>query len=387
MRQACADQKQSDPALVTGRSVSPLLELFSPAHPDFAAPVVARPNTSTLWAADAVHRANNLAQLASGVGQAAKRFPSLSRGPNFQSKMAALSDAYADLSRDHGGSELIACKEVLHKIVTGLADLFGEGGEIDLCFSATDLFLSVEKRRALVLIASELVINALKYAFPDGKAGRIDVSLWKQGNEVQLAVKDDGVGLNGSEAPGVGHRLIDDMCRLLGSTIGRASWECGLWVWVKFLISPDPVKQPESAAAAIDRDGNAEFPIQVSPDDIDHMGHVNNAVYLSWVQDVVVKNWIRLASPDEVAAHLWVAVRHEITYRRPAFLDDPIRATIVLDRFQGAKAIFDTVIRRGDEIVAEARSIWCCLDAITQRPMRIARNIAQRFSAAPAPQS
>lgn len=123
-----------------------------------------------------------------------------------------------------------------------------------------------------------------------------------------------------------------------------------------------------------------EFELHAVPGDIDHMGHVNNAVYLSWVQDVVVKHWTGIASEAEFASYLWVAVKHEITYRRPAFLGDAIYATVVATGFRGAKAMFDTVIHRGDQIVAEIKSVWCCLDMATKRPMRVAQEVVRRFT-------
>ena len=109
------------------------------------------------------------------------------------------------------------------------------------------------------------------------------------------------------------------------------------------------------------------------------MGHVNNASYLKWVQSAVQSHWQRLAPKDAVAEHLWVALKHEITYRKPAFLDDTVIATVVLERVQGASAFYDTVIRRGEEILAEVKSRWCCIDADTLRPTRLATNIVERF--------
>ena len=122
-----------------------------------------------------------------------------------------------------------------------------------------------------------------------------------------------------------------------------------------------------------------DFPIDVVSDDIDFMGHVNNANYLNWVQDAVVEHWRKLAPPQAVAAHLWVALKHEITYRKPAFLEDTLIATVVAERVQGASAFFETIIRRGEEVVAEVKSRWCCLDAETLRPARIAEEISALF--------
>lgn len=122
-------------------------------------------------------------------------------------------------------------------------------------------------------------------------------------------------------------------------------------------------------------------PIAIAPADIDHMGHVNNAVYLTWVQDAVVQYWEKVAPSDAVARHLWVALKHEITYRRPTFLDDVVVADVLAEQVQGARAFFTTVLKRGEEVLAEVKSCWCCLDADTLRPARLARDVAERFVA------
>lgn len=120
-------------------------------------------------------------------------------------------------------------------------------------------------------------------------------------------------------------------------------------------------------------------PIRIFPADIDFMGHVNNARYLGWVQDAVVAHWQKLAPPSAVAEHLWVALKHEITYRKPAFLNDEVIATVVLEKVEGVRAFYSTVVKRGEEVLAEVKSSWCCLDAKTLKPARIAKDIAAHF--------
>ena len=120
-------------------------------------------------------------------------------------------------------------------------------------------------------------------------------------------------------------------------------------------------------------------PIGIEPADIDFMGHVNNATYLKWVQDAVISHWQKLAPAEAVARHLWVALKHEITYRKPAFLDDDVVASVVLEKVEGARAFYATLIKRGEEVLAEVKSSWCCLDAATRRPARIAKDIAAHF--------
>jgi len=120
-------------------------------------------------------------------------------------------------------------------------------------------------------------------------------------------------------------------------------------------------------------------PIAIDPADIDHMGHVNNAAYLKWVQEAVVDYWSSVAPPDAVGRHLWVALKHEITYLKPTFLQDTVVAEVIAEKVEGARAMFTTVLRRGEEVLSEIKSSWCCLDAVTRRPARLARDIVGRF--------
>ena len=120
-------------------------------------------------------------------------------------------------------------------------------------------------------------------------------------------------------------------------------------------------------------------PVAIDPSDIDEMGHVNNATYLKWVQEAVVDYWRSVAPPEAVAQHLWVALKHEITYLRPTFLQDAVVAEVIAEKVEGARAMFTTVVRRGEEVLSEIRSSWCCLDAVTRRPARLARDVVGMF--------
>ncbi|QZD87601.1 acyl-CoA thioesterase [Qipengyuania psychrotolerans] len=121
------------------------------------------------------------------------------------------------------------------------------------------------------------------------------------------------------------------------------------------------------------------FPIKVIPADIDFMGHVNNARYLNWVQDAVLAHWNKIAPAEEVASKAWVALKHEITYRRPAFLHDDVIASTVLEKVQGARAFYSTVIQRGEDVLAEVKSAWCCIDSTTLRPARLQKEVVKFF--------
>lgn len=122
-----------------------------------------------------------------------------------------------------------------------------------------------------------------------------------------------------------------------------------------------------------------EHPIVPGPADIDFMGHVNNASYLRFVQDAVLAHWRALAPATAVARHLWVAIRHEIDYRLPAFPGDTLVALHAFERAAGVRAYSVTRIMRGADLIAEARSCWCSIDAASLRPVRLARDLIARF--------
>ena len=54
-------------------------------------------------------------------------------------------------------------------------------------------------------------------------------------------------------------------------------------------------------------------------------------------------------------------------------------AETVLEKIKGARSFYNTVIRRGEDVLAEVKSMWCCLDSETHRPARISSEVAEKF--------
>ncbi len=124
-----------------------------------------------------------------------------------------------------------------------------------------------------------------------------------------------------------------------------------------------------------------QYPVEIEAADIDFMGHVNNAIYLKWVHAAVIDYWHALAPPESVASLAWIALRHEITYRRPTFANDSVVATVLLTKIHGAHALYETMIRRGEEILAEVRSSLCCVNAATLRPSPLTPELIEHLHA------
>lgn len=129
-----------------------------------------------------------------------------------------------------------------------------------------------------------------------------------------------------------------------------------------------------------------ELPITIQSEDIDLLGHVNNVVYVRWVQDAAVAHWQAEAAPEDQAALFWVVVRHEIDYKRPAFLGDEVLArTWVGPASPKAFERNTELIRARDgALLAKARTLWCPVDSKTLRPAQVRPEVWERFSTGPA---
>lgn len=125
-----------------------------------------------------------------------------------------------------------------------------------------------------------------------------------------------------------------------------------------------------------------EMPVIVQPADIDEQNHVNNTVYLRWVQDVATAHWKTLASAEARSAIGWVVLRHEIDYKTPACLGDEV----ILRTWVGAASRLKferfTEIRRGidNELLSQARTLWVPIDVRTGKPTRVSADVRARFS-------
>ena len=112
---------------------------------------------------------------------------------------------------------------------------------------------------------------------------------------------------------------------------------------------------------------------RVEPADVDAQAHVNNVVYVAWVQDAAVAHWEALA-PEAIARSVWwVASRHEIDYLAPALADDEIEVRTRVGHAEGLRFERFTEIRRlaDGRLLARSRTLWVPVDPRTGRPTRV----------------
>ena len=121
--------------------------------------------------------------------------------------------------------------------------------------------------------------------------------------------------------------------------------------------------------------------ITAAPGDIDELGHVNNAVWVRWIQAVAVAHWEAIATAEQQAAYVWMVTRHEIDYRGNVRAGDKVTAeTWVPEPPKGAR--FDRHMRftgADGRVKVEAISTWALIDRASGRLLRVPAELAAPF--------
>jgi acyl-CoA thioester hydrolase len=122
--------------------------------------------------------------------------------------------------------------------------------------------------------------------------------------------------------------------------------------------------------------------ITVQPQDIDDLNHVNNVIYLRYVQDVASAHWNAIAPDGFKEKFSWVVLRHEIDYKSAAVLGDEIIAETWVGMCEGPRSERHVELYHATtmKMLVKAKTTWCLLDAKTLKPKRIEQDIVDLFS-------
>jgi acyl-CoA thioester hydrolase len=127
----------------------------------------------------------------------------------------------------------------------------------------------------------------------------------------------------------------------------------------------------------------SSFELSITPTeaDIDELGHVNNAVWVRWLQDVATAHWNAAALPEHVAAFFWVVVRHEVDYAGNVSAGEAVTArTWVGEAPRGAR--FDRHVEftgPDGKVKVRAKTTWAIVDKASGRILRVPKEVAARF--------
>lgn len=199
-----------------------MLELFAPINGrSDSGTIQRRINNAPLWRSDAIHRAKNLAQLTLSLAHLAEHPSRRWLAEDLVTHSRSLARAYEELGTDAGPGQMLPCVPLLTEIATRLTLIFGHARDITIVIDAAPVSLVADMRRALILMCSEMVINALKYAFPVASGGIIRISLINEEERLSLVVEDNGVGTAIQCSGGQGSALLAMLSNVLGASVTR----------------------------------------------------------------------------------------------------------------------------------------------------------------------
>ncbi|MFD0991846.1 acyl-CoA thioesterase [Tenacibaculum geojense] len=113
----------------------------------------------------------------------------------------------------------------------------------------------------------------------------------------------------------------------------------------------------------------------VKASEIDNLNHVNNVIYLQWVQEIAELHWEELTKNGTHSDYFWVVLRHEIDYKGQALLNDEITLKTWVGETSGVKSVRHVSISKNNKIIAKAATTWCLINAATNKPNRVTESI------------
>ena len=117
------------------------------------------------------------------------------------------------------------------------------------------------------------------------------------------------------------------------------------------------------------------------PEHIDELGHVNNAVWVNWIQDIATAHWSAVALPEHQDTYVWVVTRHEIDYRGNIVAGESVTAeTFIPEPPAGVR--FDRRVdfrNAAGKVIVSAKTTWAIIDRASGRILRVPKDVAAPF--------
>jgi len=115
--------------------------------------------------------------------------------------------------------------------------------------------------------------------------------------------------------------------------------------------------------------------ITVSSKDIDTLQHVNNLIYVKWMDKIATEHYAFLTKDNPLPQYVWVVTRHEIDYLKQAVLGDEITVKTWVGETKGITSIRFMNFYKDNILLVKAKTVWVMLDSKTFKPKRIRENV------------
>lgn len=125
-----------------------------------------------------------------------------------------------------------------------------------------------------------------------------------------------------------------------------------------------------------------KYEVTVTPDDIDALNHVNNRVYMRWVEEAATaasaaNGWSSERYLEYGSA--WMAREHWIEYLRPCVLGDKITIYTWVQNLAGGRSLRRYTMKNGDKVCCVAATEWVFVNLTTRRAIVCPPEVADHF--------
>lgn len=120
--------------------------------------------------------------------------------------------------------------------------------------------------------------------------------------------------------------------------------------------------------------------IKVLEEHIDQLKHVNNVVYLQWVQDLAGNHWDMITKNVYDEVYYWVVIDHYIEYKGQAVLDDVIVAKTYIEKSEGVKSTRIVEFYLDTKLIVRAKTNWALIAKNSNRLVRVPQEIVDLFT-------
>ncbi len=119
--------------------------------------------------------------------------------------------------------------------------------------------------------------------------------------------------------------------------------------------------------------------IRVCTEHLDDLQHVNNVVFLQWVQDIAGEHWLSKSDDIFNEAFYWVVVDHFIEYKGQAFLDNILVVQTFVEKNEGVRSTRIVEFYKDEKLIVRAKTNWCLIDRARNRPTRVPKEVDEMF--------
>lgn len=120
--------------------------------------------------------------------------------------------------------------------------------------------------------------------------------------------------------------------------------------------------------------------ITITKEHLDELKHVNNVVYLKFLENIAIEHWYEVATAEERESIRWIARRHEIDYLQPAYLDDVLTLETWVEHFDAISTERHYLISKNGRPIVKAQTLWIALDPKRMKPKRVSADLLTKFN-------